>query len=63
MKCELLKKNAPERAVELSILMSLCNLQAPHKVLTLRAALNQCFKSKNYIYGAYLATKLIKVIE
>lgn len=57
------KSNSSDRQLELTIMMALPNLHASHRVLTLRAAMAQTFKTKNFIAAAYLARRFLKLAE
>jgi Coatomer (COPI) alpha subunit C-terminus len=62
--CNLEMESAPpERQIELSIVMALPNLHPEHRMLTVRAAMVKCFKTKNFIAASYLARKLLKLAE
>jgi len=52
-------KQEPTRQLELAAYVSHCGLQAPHKVLVLRAAMNAAFAHKNYLTAAGFARRLL----
>ncbi len=57
------KASAPERHLELTVLMALPNLHPTHRVLTLRSAMALCFKTKNFLLAAYVARRFLKLCE
>jgi coatomer protein complex subunit alpha (xenin) len=63
LRCELIKKTNnitdPQRVLELSLYMCLPNMQPRHRILALRAAMSQAYKTKNFIYAAYCAKKIV----
>ena len=60
---EQMESASPERQIELLIVMALPNLHPEHRMLTVRAAMARCFKTKNFIAASFLARKLLKLSE
>lgn len=65
LNCDVEKRKAaaPERQLELTVLMSLPNLHPTHRVLTLRSAMALSFKTKNFLLAAYVARRFLKLCE
>lgn len=65
LSCDVEKRKAaaPERQLELTLLMALPNLHPSHRVLTLRSAMALCFKTKNFLLAAFVARRFLKLCE
>ncbi|CAF1023866.1 unnamed protein product [Didymodactylos carnosus] len=53
--------NVEKRSCELAAYFTHCNLQPVHKIMTLKSALNQAFKLKNYKTASSFAKRLLEL--